>query len=124
MSVVGKTGTGKNRSLGRAGTVAFPSEATLRLMRKKLARAPGSRALPPNADLLDKAKYELCTQFVKFCLDHELTQRQLAARLGANESRVSEIVHYHIDKLTLDRLVRYWEKLEPRSHLKVAKGSS
>jgi hypothetical protein len=39
---------------------------------------------------------------------------------AVNESRVSEIVHYHIHKLTLDRLVKYLEKIKPKAEVKVA----
>lgn len=89
-------------------------------MRKKLAQAEGARALAPGADLLDKAKYELCRQFVKYCLDHEISQRELAHLIGVNESRVSEIIRYHVHKLTLDRLVRYLEKIRPGAKVRVA----
>ena len=111
---------GTNKANSGGGESRFPSEETLRRMRKKLARAKGSRALPPDADLLDKSKYELCRQFVKYCLDNKVTQRELAEMIGANESRVSEIVHYHIHKLTLDRLVKYLEKIRPKAEVKVA----
>ena len=114
-------GTAKGKSQVQSNdAIRFPSEETLRRMRKKLSRAKGSLALPPNADLLDKSKYELCKQFVKHCQEHGITQRQLAAMIGANESRVSEIVHYHIHKLTLDRLVKYLEKIKPKAEVKVA----
>lgn len=114
-------GMAKRKNQAQNGdSFPFPSEATLRQIRKKMSRAKGSRTLPPDADLLDKSKYELCRQFVKHCLDNQLTQRELAAMLGINESRVSEIVHYHIHKLTLDRLVRYLEKIRPKAEVKVA----
>jgi predicted XRE-type DNA-binding protein len=101
------------------GEPRFPPEETLRRMRKKLSKSKGSRTLPPGADLLDKAKYALCRQFVEFALKHALSQRELAEILGVNESRVSEIMHYHIHKLTLDRLVRYLEKIKPRAEVSV-----
>jgi predicted XRE-type DNA-binding protein len=68
---------------------------------------------------MDRAKYDLCRQFVKLLREEELTQRQLATQLGTSEARVSEIVHYRIDKLTVEQLIRYWEKVRPNFKLKL-----
>jgi predicted XRE-type DNA-binding protein len=74
--------------------------------------------LPPGASSLDKMKYELCKQLLVYMQDHELTQRELAKKLGVVESRVSEALHYRIQKVTLDRLVRYHQTLNPKFGLK------
>lgn len=99
---------------------SWPDEAELTRMDKILAKAKGSRMLPPNAEPVDRIKYDLCQKFVKYCIEHDVTQRELAQLLDVSESRVSEIVHYHIDKLTLDRLIRYLAKLNPKLKFNVA----
>lgn len=98
----------------------WPSESELKIATKKLAKAKGSAGLPPNADVLDKTKYALCEEFVKYCLAHNFSQRAVAAQLDVNESRISEIVRYRIEKLTVDRLVKYLGQLNPKFKLSVA----
>ena len=98
----------------------WPSESELKIMRRKLARVKGSAGLHPNASALDRAKYEMCKQFIKYMHLHELTQRELAAKIDIPETRVSEIVHHRIWKFSLDRLIEYYEKINPNVSLSVA----
>ena len=98
----------------------FPSEAQLKDIRRKMSRVRGTAMLPPNATPLDKAKFNLCKELVTYMQKNDLSQRELAKELGVVESRVSEVVHYRIRKLTLDRLVRYLQTLDPDFALKVA----
>jgi predicted XRE-type DNA-binding protein len=100
----------------------WPSEVELRRMDKILEKAKGSRGLPPNATLLDRFKWDLCAEFVRYCHEHDFTQRELAKKLHISESRISEIVHYHIDKITLDRLTKYLDVLKPKAKIKIASG--
>lgn len=100
--------------------INWPNEAELKATSKKLSKAKGSAGLPPNADPLDRTKYALCGEFVKYCLAHNISQRDIAARLDVSESRISEIVRYRIDKLTVDRLIKYLGKLNPKFKLHVA----
>lgn len=94
-------------------TTRYLSEAEIRKIRKSMARTKGAAHLPPDASALDRAKYDLCQEFVIFMRKKGISQRKLAEMLGIPESRISEIVHYRINKLTLDRLVRYMETLRP-----------
>lgn len=98
----------------------FPSEEELKRIRKKLSRVRGTEMLPPNASALERTKYELCKRLLIYMRENDLTQRQLAKKLGVAESRVSEVLHYRIKKLTLDRLYKYHEILNPKFALKVA----
>lgn len=100
--------------------INWPSENTLKRMDKKLARTKGSQTLAPDADPVDHIKYGLCEALVRYCLDHKMSQRDLAKLLAVSESRVSEIVHYRIEKLTIDRLVKHLSKLKQKVKLQVA----
>lgn len=100
--------------------INWPSDSELKAATKKLAKAKGSAGLPPDADTLDRTKYTLCEEFVKYCLAHNISQRDVAAQLDVNESRISEIVRYRIEKLTVDRLIKYLGKLNPKFKLSVA----
>lgn len=98
----------------------FPSEKELKLIRKKASRIRGTEMLPPHATSLEHTKYDLCKRLLIYMRENDLTQRQLAKKLGVAESRVSEVLHYRIKKLTLDRLYKYHEILDPDFALKVA----
>ncbi|MEK6705462.1 MAG: XRE family transcriptional regulator [Bdellovibrionota bacterium] len=99
-------------------TTRYLSEDEIKEIRKSTSRMKGTAHLPPDASALDRAKYDLCQEFVIFMRKKCISQRKLAEMLGVPESRISEIVHYRINKLTLDRLVRYMETLRPNLVLK------
>ena len=109
----------KPNKVSKTPPPGWPSEEEIRRAEKILEKAPASRMLPPNASMLEKAKYELCRQFVIFLREEGLTQRQLAKKLDTTEARISEIVHYHLDKVTTDRLVGYLGVIKPKATLKV-----
>ncbi len=100
-----------------------PSDAEWNEIQKvasRLGKHKSAGMLSPNATPLDKTKYDLCKKLLVYMREHELTQRELAHLLGVVESRVSEVLHYRIQKITLDRLVKYHQTLNPRFALKVA----
>jgi len=98
----------------------FLTTAELALARKLTRKARGSHDLPANASSVERAKYELCQKFVVYMNKNKVTQRQFAQRLGVSESRVSEILHYNIRKITIDKLVELLERVQGTVTLKVA----
>ena len=98
----------------------WPTEAEWIDVEKKLSKAKPSKALPPNASPVDRAKHELCAHFVRYCLEKDVSQRDLAQTLGVSESRVSEIVHYHHGRFTIDRLLELLSIIHPKVKFKVA----
>ena len=98
----------------------FPTDKNVQLARKKLASTGASYLLPPNAAAVDRAKYDLCRKILIFMHTKGLNQRELSAAMEIPETRVSEIVHYRIWKFTIDRLLTYYEKLNPKADFKVA----
>jgi predicted XRE-type DNA-binding protein len=103
-----------------AKNLRYPGPEEIKKMRRQLARSTGSVVIPKDADPLDRAKYELCRSFVDYVLDQGVSQKELAARLKVSEARVSEIVHYKIHRITLDRLVKYMGRINPKFTLKAA----
>ena len=101
-------------------TKKFPKASELDKMEKILSKSEGSYILPPDAGAVEKGKYEVCKHILVFMHKKGLSQRQLAKKMGIPETRVSEIVHYKISKFTLDKLVSYYEKLNPKVSLSVA----
>jgi len=94
----------------------FPNEAKLKRVREQLSDPSyegGNLALPSTASEVDRAKYELCQIIAKYLRVHQLLQKDIAAKLGVDDSRVSDILRGKIEGFTLDRLVSYAEKLHP-----------
>ena len=98
----------------------FPNENELKKIRKKTSRMKGSQGLPPDASPLDRAKYDVCEQILIHMKKKKLSQRELASELETSETRISEIVHFRIDKFTLDRLIAFLQMIKPMLTLKVA----
>lgn len=97
----------------------FPSEKELNEVRTKLDKGPASRMLSPNASSVDRLKYSLCEHFVAYLLDNKLSQRELADKIGIDESLVSKIVHYNFEDFTIDRLVKFLSALLPTADLEI-----
>ena len=95
---------------------AFPEERTLRRIRDKLSDVNypgGNLALPANATEVERAKYQLCQLIAKYQRKHGMLQKEIADKIGVDESRISDILRGKIESFTLDRLIGYAEKLHP-----------
>ena len=95
---------------------AFPDEKTLRRVRDKLSDVNyqgGNLALPANATEVERAKYQLCQLIAKYQREHGLLQKEIAEKIGIDESRISDILRGKFASFTLDRLISYAEKLHP-----------
>ena len=97
----------------------FPSEKELKEVRSALEKGPASRMLSPNASSVERLKFSLCEQFVSYLLENKITQRELAEKIGIDESLMSKIIHYHFDDFTIDRLVKYLSVLFPKADMKI-----
>ena len=97
----------------------FPSKEELKKMRKILNRGPFTRPLPENATPIEKLKYEICRQFVRAYNKDSVTQKNYAKKLGIDPAIMSKILHYHIDRFTVDRLFTYLEILHPNAKISV-----
>lgn len=99
---------------------AWPTENEWAETEKKLARSKPAKRLPLDASPVEQAKQELCSHFVRYCQEKDLTQRELAEVLGVSESRVSEIVRYHHGRFTIDKLLELLNIIKPKLKFKVA----
>ena len=89
--------------------------------------------LHPNASAAEKVKYNLCKNITRYARENNLTEKELAKKLGITHAKVEKILFCHIGELTLEELVDYladlaiplkmkvdnkyvWEKISPQAH--------
>ena len=68
---------------------------------------------------MERAKYQLCQLIGKYQREHGLLQKEIADKIGVDESRISDILRGKIESFTLDRLISYAEKLHPRLRVEI-----
>ncbi len=89
----------------------FPSDQMIKEVLKELRGRPGTIIPPKDASNVDKLKYSICQQLVRFFNKNNLTQVQLAAMLDLSPSAVSRILHYKVSAYTVDFLVKNLDKI-------------
>jgi predicted XRE-type DNA-binding protein len=100
----------------------FPDEATLKRVRDKLSDpnyTVGNIALPAKASETDRVKYHICQLIARYQREHSLLQKDIAAQIGVDESRISDILRGKIESFTLDRLIGYAAILHPGLKLQI-----
>lgn len=97
----------------------FPSAKDVKKMREKYSTGMASRPLSKTASTSEKIKHAICQKLVIYKNDQKITQKEMAKIIGIDESLVSKILHYHYDEFTIDRLVKYLEKLYEHIDIKL-----
>lgn len=97
----------------------WPAEAQVEKMVKKLSnpKVIGSAVLGADASLVDRFKWNLCAKIVAYSLDHHLSQKQVGKLLAIDAPEANRLLHYKIERYTIDRLIRYVEILYPKLKL-------
>ena len=78
-----------------------------------------NRALPPNANSLQVAKYKLCKQMLVYQQENKLRDEEIAKKIKLTVAEVEDILFCEIEKFTLDRLVEYAERLFSSTEIKL-----
>jgi predicted XRE-type DNA-binding protein len=104
----------------KAAPSGWPSEKEWKEIERKLSKGLATKVLPKDAGPVEKTKYDLCEHFVIYHQKIGISQREMAARLGVTESRVSEILHYRIERYTIDKLLTLLSKIHPEIRIRVA----
>jgi predicted XRE-type DNA-binding protein len=101
--------------------MSFPSRKEIDRVLKKLENAEPSFVIDrKNASAVDKVKYDLCKEFVKYVLENKISQIELAEKLGFDKARVNKIVKYRIEYFTIDKLLALLSIIKPNKELKVS----
>jgi len=100
----------------------FPDEAEIERVIKRVTQ-PGYRrinkGLFPNASEQDKVKHNLCQSIGDYCDDNQLSEQKLAQKLDINQEKLECILFCHINKLTVEELIDYIDKLTGHLEVKV-----
>src|SRR5947207_2131072 len=75
--------------------------------------------LPPNATAAEKAKYNLCKTIARYERENKLSEQELAKKLGITHPQTEKILFCHIDKLNLEELINFVEKLAMPLEMKI-----
>ena len=100
--------------------MGFPSKEKVNKIKALLEKAEPSRTLPKNATKAEQIKYKICEKFVAYIIDNRVSQVELAKRLNMDPARLNEIVKYRIDLFTIDKLVEFADRLDPKFKIEVA----
>ena len=94
--------------------LTFPPKEELARVKKRIAR-PGYRrvntGLLSNATESDKVKYHLCLSISRYQDENNLSEKELAQKLGISKTKLEYVLFRHLDKLTLEELVNYLSEL-------------
>lgn len=101
----------------------FPTREQIEKAMKILDKAEGSRLLPKDASTTDKFKFELCSRFVVYRREKEISQKDLAAKLGIDPAQMSKVLHYYIDEFSVDYLLGLLLKIRPKTTIRVDEAS-
>ena len=91
----------------------WPKKKDIEKILKEINSNPAlySQTIPDDASRINLIKRDLCAALIGYIREHNMNQRELAQRLEISEALVSKIIRYHFGEFTVDRLVRYLEKL-------------
>ena len=111
----------RKTTLKDGSTVRYPEEKDLNEILKKLAsdEVVGSTVIPKNAPESDKIKYKLCSKILEYKLNKNLTQKELAEKIGLDEPETSRVLHYKIERYSIECLLGYAMTLYPNLTLEV-----
>lgn len=113
----------------------FPPQEEFERVVKRISKSEKRTnvGLAPNASDEEKAKYKFCKTIACYTVENNVSEQELAKRLGVSHSKVEKIIFCHIDEVDLKELVDYvsklslpweikvnskyeWEKTSPKAH--------
>ena len=101
--------------------MGWPSKREIERAIKQIEKKGEWTLAPPeNPTPLEKFRYDIQQKFVGYKLKTKISQRELAGRLGIDETKVSKILRNRLDEFSTDRLIKLYEKINPDVKLKVS----
>jgi len=110
----------KSKSLNKKPI--FPNEVEIERITKHFSD-PNCKdiniGLNPNANELDKAKYNICQSISRYKRRNKLTPSELAKKIRINQEKTDDILFGRISNLNFEELVSYTEKLKGHLEIKI-----
>lgn len=70
-----------------------------------------NKGLTLDATPIEKAKYEVCQNILRYRRENNLTEKELAQKTGIKPKKSNALLFCHIEEFTLDELVLYASEL-------------
>lgn len=99
----------------------YPSKGKLKEMDARLEKLEGTLMVGESSSPLEKFRWELCQNLVRYMIENQLSQIAFAKVLGIDQARISEVVNHRIDKVSTDKLIAYNEIINPKVEFKIAR---
>jgi predicted XRE-type DNA-binding protein len=102
-------------------SVRYPEEKDLNDILKQLSSddVMGSTVIPDGASEGDKIKYKLCKKILEYKIKKNMSQKELAEQIGLDEPETSRVLHYKIERYSIERLLEYAMTLYPNLTIEV-----
>ncbi|MCO5112980.1 MAG: helix-turn-helix domain-containing protein [Bdellovibrionaceae bacterium] len=100
--------------------MGFPDKKQIKNALKKIKKIEGTQGPPEHPTPLERFRYDLQQEFVRYKLKTKISQKDMALLLGVDEGKVSKILHNHLNGFSTDRLISLLEKISPNIKLKVS----
>lgn len=100
--------------------MSFPDKKQLSKMRAKLEKADGFLMLSPDADELEKFRFSICQDLLKYSNKKKFKDSEMAEFLVITKADMSRIFNHRIDKFSTDKLLKLYAKIKPNYKLKVS----
>lgn len=97
----------------------WPTEKDLNDVINQLDPEEKTHTLSPEASELDKLKYAMCQQFIKYLTDNNLDVEQLAEKAEMKPALMSKIIHCHLEYYTLEQLLEYYLRVDRYAKFKI-----
>lgn len=78
-----------------------------------------SRGLSWDATSLDKTKYEIQQNILRYKRENGLSEKEIKQKLGIKQDKLDCLLFAHLEHFTLDELVKYASELIPPFELKI-----
>ena len=70
-----------------------------------------NKGLTPHATPIEKAKYEVCQNILRYKRENNLNEKELTQKIKIKPSKLDYLLFCHIEHFTLDELVLYASEL-------------
>lgn len=77
----------------------------------KSGKLKATEMIDGSASPVDKMKFNICQQIIKFKRQHEYNNKELSDIIGVGPAVVTRLLHCQIDRFKIDTLLNYYSAL-------------